>query len=396
MSRNYALINKETLNYIVKQKEVTLDYISKKIKITPEKINNLLDSNNNQLLTIKQAKSLASCLHVPFAALYMNQKDIQLKRIPQYRNRRVNYADTPYDDSSLKIAIIDALYERDFLIETNKDFSFHTKVFAPIQPHNDNPPDTWANEIKKQFSIEDISSFRSFSPRKFYLYLKQKIEEQGIFIYCFTDVPVQCARGFSILQDSLPIIGINNEDRHPAKIFSIIHELVHLFKRESSVCNTLYDSENKQDIEVFCNAVAGEFLVPKRKLFEYTKNKVSYSANEIKEIARRFYVSRDVIIRRLYDLDEINYDTYCAFAETFKRELMQDNEEKRQNNEKPNFRKFIGRDVFDQTSLHISKILYHGYNKGIYSQYYLSKYLGINSKHLNGFLSEASKIKWHN
>ena len=84
-----------------------------------------------------------------------------------------------------------------------------------------------------------------------------------MFVHCFTDVPIEMARAFAIYDSTMPIIGLNDDDRQPAKSFSMIHELVHIFKRESSLCN---DMRSLRKEEAFCNAVAGEVLVPRDAL----------------------------------------------------------------------------------------------------------------------------------
>lgn len=111
----------------------------------------------------------------------------------------------------------------------------------------------------------------------------------------------------------MPIIGINDEDRPPAKTFTIIHELVHLFKRESSLCNDMSSSASTLSEEVFCNAVAGELLVPKRALrivLEHGHYFAPYSIDDIKRVADRFSVSREVIVRRLLELRKIDQSEY--------------------------------------------------------------------------------------
>ena len=79
-----------------------------------------------------------------------------------------------------------------------------------------------------------------------------------MFIQGFSGVDTEIARGVAIYNDLYPIISINNDDRYPAKTFSIIHELVHIFKRQSTMCNDMVTSFSAQQEEVFCNAVAGE------------------------------------------------------------------------------------------------------------------------------------------
>lgn len=163
------------------------------------------------------------------------------------------------------IAIGDVLQERDFLIAESNDLGIPLIVFSSPSCPTDDPAD-WAKKIREHFSIDIKDQYKCSSSRQFYLYLRERLENKGIFVQCFTDVPVEIVRGFSIYEQELPIIGINDNDRPPAKSFSLIHELVHLIKRESSVCNVMYNATSSQSEEVFCNAVAGELLVPKDAL----------------------------------------------------------------------------------------------------------------------------------
>ena len=90
-------------------------------------------------------------------------------------------------------------------------------------------PADWARTIREHYTIDLADQYRCGSSRQFYLYLRDRLERQGIFVQCFTDVPVDVVRGFSIYDEKMPIIGINDADRVPAKSPSLIYELVHLF-----------------------------------------------------------------------------------------------------------------------------------------------------------------------
>ena len=103
----------------------------------------------------------------------------------------------------------------------------------------------------------------------------------------------------TIVDDSIPIIGINDDDRYPAKSFSIIHELVNIIKRVSSICNDMFGTNPWDDEEVFCNVVAGEVLVPKVALISVAKNYTDFSIDDVDSIVNKFSVSLEVIARRL-------------------------------------------------------------------------------------------------
>ena len=66
--------------------------------------------------------------------------------------------------------------------------------------------------------------------------------------------------------------------------------------------------------EIFCNAVAGEFLVPRKSLAVLiAKFDSSFSKQDIGDIAIKYAVSKEVIVRRLLDLQVINQDEYDSF-----------------------------------------------------------------------------------
>lgn len=399
MAYVYALINKDTLAYICRGKGVSCDFIANKTKISATKLALWLTPTDSALPTIKQAKKLASCLHIPFAGLYMNSDDIPLRKIPNVRNMRTMRGTSSSDDSALNVAMIDVLLERDFLLNANDELGLTTKPFLPVVPKG-NDPQVWANAIREHFSISLEQQYKCNSTRQFYLYLREKIEAGGVFIHCFTDVPIDIARGFAIYCTDLPIIGINDEDRPPAKSFSIIHELVHLYKRESSLCNDMNNTVATKGEEVFCNAVAGELLVPQDAInIALSRNNYSvpYSKEDVKQLADRFSVSREVIIRRLLDLNKISKIEYDTYADLFKQEI--DDERERQRADRRNgiqngIPRNISREAIDRTSPAVSKVLYRGYGEEIYSKQDIARHLNIDQKHINKFLMEVAK--WHN
>ena len=392
-----ALINKETLVYVCTQKKVSPQYLIRKGGFKEDRLNKWLNISETLLPTVKQAKTLAACLHLPFAALYMNSCDIPVHKIPVLKNMRTLWNSANNDDSELNIAVIDLLMERDFLIQANNELGILSVQFTPTIPKGNNPIH-WAEEIRKQFDIDIGFQYRCPSPRQFYLYLRGQIESKGIFVHCFTDVSLETARGLAIYDNSMPIIGINDEDRPPAKSFSIIHELVHIFKRDSSLCTDMVNGKTSMQEEIFCNAVSGELLVPKKALSVILRNEnyqSPYSKENIAALANKFSVSREVIIRRLLDTGRINDVEYQTYADEFQQEIEQRKEEQRLarqdgiTNSGPRIN--VSREAIDRTSPSVCKALYQGYNDEIYSKRDIAHHLGIDQKHIDKFLVEVSR-----
>ena len=396
MAYTYALINKATLAHICTGKKVSEEYIVSKTGLMPTKVKLWLNPEEPSLPTINQAKQIATCLHVPFAGLYMNPADVKIKAIPSIKNYRTIYGTSVADDSPLNIAIIDLLRERDFLMDASEEMDISLPAFCmSITMPEDHIK--WAREIRRLFDIRLESQYRCTSPRKFYLYLREKIEAAGIFVHCYTDVPLETARGLAIYDPAMPIIGLNDEDRQPAKSFSMIHELVHIFKRESSLCNDLRSVRKE---EIFCNAVAGEVLVPREALDSVLKAKEicrPFTKHAIEQLAQKFSVSKEVIIRRLLDAGKISIAEHDIYANEFRRDVELQREEQRiarkEGRRVPGPPREVSREAIDRTSASVCRTLYRGYGNELFSKQDVARHLGISQKHVNKFLTEVSTWK---
>lgn len=393
MAYIYAQIDKNTLAYIFAGKKVSKDYIVSKTGIKSEKLDRWLDAQDVLFPTINQAKNIANCLHIPFAGFYMNPEHVKLKSIPSVKNYRTLYGGVDLDDSAINIAMMDLLQERDFLLEASKENNLSLPIFNLSITFCDDPI-LWAKRIRELFDIQLDVQYKCTSSRKFYLYLREKIEAAGVFVHCFTDVPMEMARALAIYDKEMPIIGLNDEDRPPAKSFSMIHELVHIFKRESSLCNDIRSAHGE---EVFCNAVAGELLVPKSALESTIKIKdmsQPYSKQDIAYLADRFSVSKEVIIRRLLDTGHIDDTVYEAYASEFRRNVELQKEErkiaKQEGRLLSGYKKVVFREAIDRTSAAVCKVLCYGYGNEIYSKQDIARHLGISQKHINKFLTEVA------
>lgn len=395
MAIQYALINKETLLMILHKKKISNEYVLSRTKLKQDKFNKWIDVNVSLLPTVKQAKAIAACIHVPFAGLYMKPDNVPYKSIPSIKNKRTLSGVAATDESAVNIAIVDLLQELDYLIALSDELGEAIPKYGMTAPVLDDCK-TWAKYIRSELSFDLQEQFRCTSARKLYLLLRERIEAKGIFVHCFRDVPVEILRGIAICDEVMPIIGLNENDRPPAKSFSMIHELVHILKRESSMCNNMYGSPNFKE-EVFCNAVAGEVLVPEdslRLIISHDYNsKSSLSINDIEGIAKKYSVSRDVIARRLYDLGIITLTEYGTYLELFKTDIEREKEEQRiarKEGRATPIPKDISREAVDRTSLLVSSCLFDGYANDLLSKQEISRHLGIDQKHIDKYLREVS------
>jgi Zn-dependent peptidase ImmA (M78 family) len=153
--------------------------------------------------------------------------------------------------------------------------------------------------------------------------IREHAELAGVFVVKkgnlgshHSNVDVDEFRGMAICDDVAPLVCINTNDAPAAQVFTLVHELAHIWTGKTGVSN--YDSATRgpQEApvsEVFCNCVAAEFLVPEREfLQEWREEPVDDVLGWASRKSKLFKVSRFVIIRRLNDLNLITDDHFWA------------------------------------------------------------------------------------
>lgn len=161
---------------------------------------------------------------------------------------------------------------------------------------------------------------------------KGAIEALGVLVFQVSEISSLEMRGFSIFEETLPIMAVNRSETPRARIFSMMHELTHLMLRTSSVCD--FDEQaprsiQDQRIEVFCNRVAAEILVPKRHLLAQTiiaqhpARPRDWDDADIAELAKLYSVSREVILRSLLTHGRTTEAFYARKRDQYRREYLQ-------------------------------------------------------------------------
>jgi Zn-dependent peptidase ImmA (M78 family) len=127
-------------------------------------------------------------------------------------------------------------------------------------------------------------------------------------------------RGFALSDDIAPLVFINGADSKSAQMFTLAHELAHLWLGQTALSNSSVSSREQNAVETWCNRVAAELLAPLATV-RYELQRDEELQQTVQRLTRRFKVSTLVILQRLRDARRLTWDEFNVAYEAEKRRL---------------------------------------------------------------------------
>jgi Zn-dependent peptidase ImmA (M78 family) len=197
---------------------------------------------------------------------------------------------------------------------------------AAIPKISDSRPESVA-EVIRGWQASTLDAVKGKQPNDALRIWRDSLEDAGLLVFQFP-LPMDDAHAFSFA-DGTPAIVLNSKDAHARRIFSTVHELAHLVLRQPGLCNPseYVEVEGSTELEVRCNAAAGLALVPNAALTDQPVVARLRRGGEVLEalepLARNFAVSRQVILRRLFELELVTRATFHRTMDVLQREFQE-------------------------------------------------------------------------
>jgi Zn-dependent peptidase ImmA (M78 family) len=266
--------------------------------------------------TVKQLEDFSKKVYLPFGYFFLPEPPKEKLPIPFFRTNNTQ-------PTQVSVNVYDTILlmqqRQDWLRDYLKESEFDTLTFVGKFRNSNNIQEIVA-DIRNILGLPEnwASNFRTWQNALDHLI--KHIEDKGI-ITVFNGVVenntsrplnVEECRGFVLVDQMAPFMFINNADGKAAQMFTIVHELAHIWTGHSAGFDFRKLQPANDPTELLCDKVAAEFLVP-----ENTFNEIWKVNPTIKFASRYFKVSEIVIARRALDTGKITKTQFFKFYEEY-------------------------------------------------------------------------------
>ncbi|AWL92632.2 XRE family transcriptional regulator [Bradyrhizobium ottawaense] len=359
-----------------------------RLDIDQAKLTDWEDPDREESPSIPQLRKMAALFKRPLAVFYLPEPPSRfevmrdLRRLPGTGLRHLSPA--------LQLEIRAATERRELALELAADLDQEFPKFT-LQADISEDPELVGQRVRDALGVTDDLQihWRDADGRTGFNAWRSRIEATGTLVFQTTALASEEASGFAIFAGVSPVISVNRKDALTRRTFSLLHEFAHLMVRVSGVSNLETDERRPpedQRIEVFCNHVAAAALMPKDALLaqpgvtEQGARSEEWGDAQVSELARRFNVSREAVLRRLLVFDRTTQAFYerkrAQYIAEYRAQQLRQREQAKE----------IKRNMPTETVSHFGKplvrMLLNNYRQDRMTLSAISGYLGLKVKHI--------------
>ncbi len=339
-------------------------------------------------LSIPQLRKAAALYKRPLAVFFLPEPPLSFQPMSDFR--RLPDAGPGRFSPALTQEIRNAHQRRELALEMFDEAGERPPPFTLTASLNDRP-ETVAQSIRDALRVTYQLQSHWRDPLAAFRAWRSRIEGLGVLVFQASRIESEEASGFAYWADPLPFLVVNGKPPSPRRAFSLLHELTHLMLHQSGVSDLDTVGPRPKDaehIEVFCNQVAADTLMP-RVLFlaeaivtARGAGQHEWSDEAIKALADTFSVSREAIVRRLMTFGRASEAFYGRKREQYAREFAALKQREKDKNEGKSIPRNMPRETIATFGQSFVRMVLENYHAERISLSDVSGYLGVKVRHL--------------
>jgi len=315
-----ATVHPELLRWARERASRSTASLAKSVGVSERRVESWETSGE---LTLKQVEKVAKVTYTPVGYLFLSEPPVEAVPIPDLRTKANRTLTRPSPD------LLETIYlcqrRQAWYRDNERILGSQPRAFVgSVRPED--PIEDVAARMRGalQFGLDEQRSFPTWTEtlRRFI----EAADDAGVMVMCSGVVhnnnrrtlDPEEFRGFALADPLAPLVFVNGADSKSAQMFTLAHELAHLWLGSSALSDAGPGRVADNTVERWCNRVAAEFLVPADALrSEYRAGNLL--VDETARLSRAFKVSMLVMLLRLHELGflarpefELAYDAELA------------------------------------------------------------------------------------
>ena len=332
-----AYITPNVLKWARESARMTEEVAASKVHITVEKLKEWENGLNQP--TIKQAQTLAKAYKRPFALFFLPEIPRDFQPLQDFRKKDSKALGTA------SVFIIREIQQKQAWIRDVNDENEESKLPFVGKFSLKDDPALVAKDILNTLNIYP-TNYKTENPIKEWI---DGAESKGIFISRTSFIHSRLTldsdeiQGFAIADPFAPFIFVNSDDWSAPQLFTLVHELAHIWISETGISNEVEPEIKNKDkfhpVELFCNQVAANALMPAEIIADISESTFEDS-KEVFKAAKNLGVSSFALLIRALNLNIITLNNYKKLKHeadiNFRAFVLKEAEKKAKQKEKEN------------------------------------------------------------
>ena len=314
--RQQIILKPEVLRWARKRVDYQTAELAGKIGV---KLGQVKEWEKTGKISIAQINRLSHETYTPLGLLYLSEppEDLDQLPIPDFRSgdSRLRQHPSPNLLETVHTMQRRQAWMREELLQDGVEPISFVGSASLEQQHN-----AVATAMKKHLGLAKNWAAQEPTWEHALRHLRNIVEEAGILIMfngvvgnnTYRKLDREEFQGFALVDDYAPLIFVNGADYRAAQMFTLSHELAHIFVGAAGVSKFKQLRQTENATEKFCDQVAAEFLVPSEDL-RVLLSDASNLTEQYRKVAGHFKVSTIVAARRMLDVDLINLNDFSTF-----------------------------------------------------------------------------------
>lgn len=269
--------------------------------------------------TLKQLEEFARKTHTPVGFLFLDEPPVEPVPIPDFRTVASRPVGVGQAVSADLLDVIYACERRQEWYRDNQILEGEPPLpFVGVGSTND-AVDEVADQMREVLDWTAQSRATCRGSDGALTWLREHAEAAGVLVMISGIVGSNTHRtldphefrGFALADPYAAVVFVNGADSKAAQVFTLVHELAHLWLGETALSDLDPRSTRANDVERWCNQVAAELLVPMAE-FRSRFDERADLREQLRPLAEHFRVSAQVILGRLREAGALTWDEYLV------------------------------------------------------------------------------------